>query len=58
VEIVAASGSSQFQQPHLVLASFQNICGEELPGLTARLLEASCVRRIDPERGVDQSDRP
>jgi len=36
-------GVAQFQQPHNLFARFRQICDEEMPGLTKRLLDAGCV---------------
>jgi len=36
-------GVSQFNQPHGFLARFRQVCDEELPGLTDRLLAAGCI---------------
>jgi len=36
-------GVAQFRQPHNLFARFRQICEEELPGLTERLLDAGCV---------------
>lgn len=36
-------GVAQFRQPHNVFARFRQICDQEMPGLTERLLAAGCV---------------
>lgn len=36
-------GVAQFHQPHNLFARFRQICDEELPGVTERLLAAGCV---------------
>jgi 2-polyprenyl-6-methoxyphenol hydroxylase-like FAD-dependent oxidoreductase len=36
-------GVTQFNQPHGLLPRFRQVCDEELPGLTGRLLEAGCI---------------
>lgn len=36
-------GVPQFRQPHSMFARFRQVCEEELPGLTDRLLAAGCV---------------
>ncbi|PRY48694.1 2-polyprenyl-6-methoxyphenol hydroxylase-like FAD-dependent oxidoreductase [Geodermatophilus tzadiensis] len=36
-------GVAQFRQPHTLHARFRAVADEQLPGLTARLLEAGCV---------------
>ncbi len=36
-------GVAQFRQPHNLFARFRQVCDEELPGLTERLLAAGCV---------------
>ncbi|MGO8960605.1 MAG: FAD-dependent oxidoreductase [Streptosporangiaceae bacterium] len=40
-------GVGQFRQPHNLFARFRQVCDEELPGLTERLLAAGCVW-VDP----------
>jgi 2-polyprenyl-6-methoxyphenol hydroxylase-like FAD-dependent oxidoreductase len=40
-------GVAQFRQPHNLFARFRQVCDEELPGLTERLLAAGCVW-VDP----------
>jgi protoporphyrinogen oxidase len=40
-------GVAQFRQPHNLFARFRQVCDEELPGLTQRLLVAGCVQ-VDP----------
>jgi 2-polyprenyl-6-methoxyphenol hydroxylase-like FAD-dependent oxidoreductase len=37
------TGVSQFRQPHNLFARFRQVCDQELPGLTERLLAAGCV---------------
>ncbi len=37
-------GVAQFRQPHNLFARFRQVCDEELPEITGRLLEAGCVR--------------
>jgi 2-polyprenyl-6-methoxyphenol hydroxylase-like FAD-dependent oxidoreductase len=44
-------GVSQFRQPHNLFARFRQVCDEELPGLTERLLAAGCVW-VDPLESV------
>src|SRR5688500_9323269 len=39
----ARPGVAQFRQPHGLLARFRQVCDEELPGSTQRLLDAGCV---------------
>jgi 2-polyprenyl-6-methoxyphenol hydroxylase-like FAD-dependent oxidoreductase len=55
-------GVAQFQQPHNLFARFRQICAEEMPGLTERLLAAGCVwvDFLDPLPPVlsDQPARP
>ena len=36
-------GVAQFRQPHNLFARFRQVCDEELPGLTERLVAAGCV---------------
>jgi len=36
-------GVAQFRQPHNLFARFRQVCDEELPGMTERLLAAGCV---------------
>jgi 2-polyprenyl-6-methoxyphenol hydroxylase-like FAD-dependent oxidoreductase len=36
-------GVAQFRQPHNLFARFRQVCDEELPGVTERLLAAGCV---------------
>lgn len=55
-------GVAQFHQPHNLFARFRQICDEEMPGLTERLLAAGCVW-VDwldplPPSLSDQSRRP
>ena len=37
-------GVAQFRQPHNLFARFRQVCDEELPEITGRLLGAGCVR--------------
>jgi 2-polyprenyl-6-methoxyphenol hydroxylase-like FAD-dependent oxidoreductase len=41
------TGVGQFRQPHNLFSRFRQVCDEELPGLTDRLLAAGCVW-VDP----------
>ncbi|MGQ0719107.1 MAG: FAD-dependent oxidoreductase [Pseudonocardiales bacterium] len=55
-------GVAQFHQPHNVFARFRQICDEEMPGMTERLLAAGCVW-VDfldslPPTLSDRSPRP
>jgi 2-polyprenyl-6-methoxyphenol hydroxylase-like FAD-dependent oxidoreductase len=36
-------GVAQFRQPHNLFGRFRQICDDELPGLTDKLLAAGCV---------------
>jgi len=36
-------GVAQFRQPHNLFARFRQICDQEMPGMTGRLLAAGCV---------------
>ncbi|MGH3978380.1 MAG: FAD-dependent oxidoreductase, partial [Pseudonocardiaceae bacterium] len=55
-------GVAQFHQPHNLFARFRQICDEEIPGLTERLLAAGCVwvDYLDslPPTLADRSPRP
>jgi 2-polyprenyl-6-methoxyphenol hydroxylase-like FAD-dependent oxidoreductase len=55
-------GVAQFRQPHNLFARFRQVCDEELPGLTQRLLVAGCVQ-VDPLESLppgipDHAPRP
>ncbi len=56
------AGVSQFRQPHNLFARFRQVCDQELPGLTERLLAAGCVwvDYLDPlpPSLTDRSPRP
>jgi 2-polyprenyl-6-methoxyphenol hydroxylase-like FAD-dependent oxidoreductase len=56
------NGVAQLCQPHNLFARFRQVCDEELPGLTERLLAAGCVW-VDPLESVppgisDRAPRP
>ncbi|MGH3920772.1 MAG: FAD-dependent oxidoreductase [Pseudonocardiaceae bacterium] len=55
-------GVAQFHQPHILFARFRQICDEEMPGMTERLLAAGCVwvDYLDslPPTLSDRSPRP
>ena len=38
-------GVAQFRQPHNLFSRFRQVCDEELPDMTGRLLAAGCVWR-------------
>src|SRR5215475_11455424 len=55
-------GVAQFRQPHNLFGRFREICDDELPGLTDKLLAAGCVW-VDfleslPLGIVDRAPRP
>jgi 2-polyprenyl-6-methoxyphenol hydroxylase-like FAD-dependent oxidoreductase len=55
-------GVAQFRQPHNLFPRFRQVCDEELPGMTERLLAAGCTW-VDPLRSLppslpDQGPRP
>jgi 2-polyprenyl-6-methoxyphenol hydroxylase-like FAD-dependent oxidoreductase len=55
-------GVAQFRQPHILLARVRQVCDEELPGMTQRLLAAGCtwVDYLDllPPTIADHGRRP
>ena len=56
------AGVAQFRQPNGLQARFRQVCDQELPGLTGRLLAAGCVwdnyRHPLPPGVTDRSPRP
>jgi 2-polyprenyl-6-methoxyphenol hydroxylase-like FAD-dependent oxidoreductase len=55
-------GVAQFRQPHNLFARFRQVCDQELPGMTERLLAAGCVP-VDPLESLplgvsDRTPRP